>query len=50
MHENIKPILEEFKTALKKLYGKKLKNIILYGSWARGMAKEHSDIRPRCYP
>lgn len=44
MHENIKPILEEFKTALKKLYGKKLKNIILYGSWARGMAKEHSDI------
>lgn len=44
MHENIKPILEEFKTALKKLYGKRLKNIILYGSWARGDAKEHSDI------
>lgn len=44
MQENIKPILEEFKAALQKLYGKKLKNIILYGSWARGKAKEHSDI------
>ena len=44
MQENINPILEEFKTALKKLYGNKLKNIILYGSWARGKAKEHSDI------
>ena len=44
MQENIKPILEEFKTALRRLYGKRLKNIILYGSWARGMAKEHSDI------
>jgi predicted nucleotidyltransferase len=44
MHENIKPILEEFKTALKKLYGNKLRNIILYGSWARGKAEEHSDI------
>lgn len=44
MQDNIKPILEEFKTSLKKLYGKRLKNIILYGSWARGDAKEHSDI------
>ena len=44
MHENIKPILENFKTALWKLYGKRLKNIILYGSYARGDAREHSDI------
>ncbi len=44
MNENIKPIIEEFKTKLRELYGKKLKNIILYGSWARGDAKEHSDI------
>ncbi|MDP3105008.1 MAG: nucleotidyltransferase domain-containing protein [Candidatus Methanoperedens sp.] len=44
MKENIKPIIEEFKTRLRELYGKKLKNIILYGSWARGDAKEHSDI------
>lgn len=44
MKENIKPIIEEFKTRLRELYGKKLKNIILYGSWARGDAREHSDI------
>lgn len=44
MPNNIKPIIDEFKTRVQKLYGKKLKNIILYGSWARGMAKEHSDI------
>ncbi|VVB87157.1 Nucleotidyltransferase domain protein [uncultured archaeon] len=44
MHKNIKPIIEEFKIALQKLYGKKLKKIILYGSWARGDAKEQSDI------
>jgi len=44
MKENIKPIIEEFKTRLRELYGKKLKNIILYGSWARGDAKEDSDI------
>lgn len=44
MQANIKPIIEEFKARVQKLYGKKLKNIILYGSWARGMAKEHSDI------
>jgi len=40
----IKEILEEFKTEIKKLYGKRLKNIILYGSWARGEATEESDI------
>ncbi len=44
MNENIKQILEDFKTGVKKLYGKRLKKIILYGSWARGDAKEHSDI------
>lgn len=44
MDENIKPIIEEFKTRLREIYGKKLKNIILYGSWARGDAREHSDI------
>lgn len=44
MQANIKPIIEEFKARVQKLYGKKLKNIILYGSWARGMEKEHSDI------
>jgi predicted nucleotidyltransferase len=40
----IKRILKEFKNEIEKLYGKKLKNIILYGSWARGDATEESDI------
>lgn len=43
--ENIKPILEEVKIALKKIYGERLKSIILYGSYARGDAtEEDSDI------
>jgi len=40
----IKKVLEEFKREINKLYGKRLKNIILYGSWARGDATEDSDI------
>jgi predicted nucleotidyltransferase len=44
MNEKINPILEDFKKRVRRLYGKKLKNILLYGSWARGDAKEHSDI------
>ncbi len=40
----IKEILKEFRTGVEKLYGKKLKNIILYGSWARGDATDESDI------
>lgn len=38
------PILEEFKQEIKKLYGKRLKDIILFGSWARGEATDESDI------
>jgi len=34
----IKQILDEFKEKIEKLYGKRLKNIILYGSYARGKA------------
>jgi predicted nucleotidyltransferase len=37
-------ILREFREKAEKLYGKRLKNIILYGSWARGQATENSDI------
>jgi predicted nucleotidyltransferase len=44
MNKNINPILEDFKKRVRKLYGNKLKNILLYGSWARGDVKEHSDI------
>ncbi|HHT9120587.1 MAG TPA: nucleotidyltransferase family protein [Candidatus Hypogeohydataceae bacterium YC41] len=37
-------ILKEFRSEIEKLYGKKLKNVILYGSWARREATEDSDI------
>jgi predicted nucleotidyltransferase len=42
--KKINNIIKEFKSQLKKLYGKKLKDIILYGSWARNEAHENSDI------
>lgn len=40
----IREILKEFREEIEKLYGKRLKSIILYGSWARGDATEESDI------
>ena len=40
----IKAILEEFKQAIKRLYKNRLKNIILYGSFARGEERKESDI------
>jgi predicted nucleotidyltransferase len=40
----IKHILKEFREKVEKLYGSRLKNIILYGSFARGHATEDSDI------
>jgi predicted nucleotidyltransferase len=40
----IKEVLSEFRTELEKLYGDRLKNIILYGSWAKGDATKKSDI------
>lgn len=42
--KKIKPILNEVKRRLKKIYGKRLKKIILYGSYARGDADDGSDI------
>ena len=42
--KDIEPILEEVKKSLQKIYGEKLKGIILYGSYARGDATEDSDI------
>jgi len=42
---DIEPILQEFKLKTAKLYGARLKKIVLYGSYARGQANdEHSDI------
>ena len=40
----IKEVLNEFRAEIGKLYGKRLKDIILYGSWARGKATDESDI------
>ena len=41
---DIKDILKEFKNRITRLYGERLKNVILYGSWAQGDATEDSDI------
>jgi predicted nucleotidyltransferase len=40
----INQILKEFRGRVGKLYGKRLKGIVLYGSWARGQATDDSDI------
>lgn len=40
----IQDTLREFKQEIEKLYGPRLKDVILYGSWARGDATEASDI------
>ena len=42
--DETKKTIDELKKKLKKLYGRRLKDIILYGSWARGEATEASDI------
>ena len=45
MAMKIEPILKEFKQQISELYGKRLKKVVLYGSYARGQANdEHSDI------
>jgi len=40
----VEQIIRAFKEKAEKLYGKRLKNILLYGSFARGQATEDSDI------
>jgi predicted nucleotidyltransferase len=40
----IRPILEEIKQRLQEIYGSKLKEVILFGSYARGDAEPGSDI------
>lgn len=42
--DEIRPILEEFKWELQRIYGPRLKRLILYGSYARGEAEEGSDL------
>jgi predicted nucleotidyltransferase len=36
--------VDEFHLALRRLYGSRLRDLILYGSWARGAARPDSDI------
>jgi len=42
--EKLRPILEEFKRELRKIYGPRLRRLILYGSYARGEDAEGSDV------
>jgi predicted nucleotidyltransferase len=41
---NLQIILNEFKRELRSLYGDRLKDVILFGSHARGEARADSDI------
>jgi len=42
--EDIQPILDELKEGLRAIYGDRLKDVILFGSYARGEARTDSDI------
>ncbi len=40
----LRAVLSELNQALRRLYGTRLRQVILYGSWARGDATDDSDI------
>ena len=44
MNDTVAKVLDELKTKLSRIYGDRLKKVILYGSWARGDATDDSDI------
>ena len=44
MEERIKKLIEQYITNVKNIYGKHLREIILYGSYARGDFRPDSDI------
>jgi len=44
MDERIKSLINQIKSHLIKIYGKKIKKVILYGSYVRGQATRDSDI------
>jgi len=44
MDEGIKRLINQVKTHLVKMYGEKIKRIILYGSYVRGETTRDSDI------
>ena len=44
MDERVRHLVTETKEYLIKMYGKKVKRVILYGSYARGEATKDSDV------
>ena len=44
MPDELKPMLNQLKAGLKKIYGKQLKSVYLFGSRARGDANADSDV------
>jgi len=44
MDEKVKTVLAELRAELEKIYGERLKELILFGSQARGDAEAESDI------
>jgi len=41
---DIRPILDELKAGLQAIYGPRLRQVLLFGSYARGEAEDGSDI------
>jgi predicted nucleotidyltransferase len=41
---SIEPILNEFRKGIGLIYGSRLKELVLFGSWARNEATDDSDI------
>ena len=44
MDEKVKSLIDKIKAPLIKMYGEKIKKVILYGSYVRGNATRDSDI------
>lgn len=42
--DNVRELMSQLRTGLVELYGARLKGVFLYGSYARGMADQESDV------
>jgi predicted nucleotidyltransferase len=42
--EQVELAIQEFKKQIETLYGSRLKQVLLFGSWARNTATTHSDV------